>query len=98
MSQRDDEQLAVIDIAALDAVTGGASTDEQITEALKNIQSTIDGLKSNNNNNGQWLQWFIPLLLISRGGGSFSYSGGGFNINSSACGCGCGGLGLCRRR
>ena len=81
MSQRDDE-LPPIDLALLEAVTGGTATNEQITEALNQIKSSIDGIKSSSNNNMNWLQMLIPLLLISRTGANFNYSGGGFNISS----------------
>ena len=99
MSQPD-EELSAIDPALLDAVLGGTATDDQVTEALKQIKSTIDDLKSTNNNSTNWLQTLIPMLLFARGG-SFSFGGGTFNIaggGGGACGCGCGGLGLCRRR
>jgi len=83
MSQRD-EQMAPIDLALLEAVTGGTATNEQITEALNQIKSTIDGMKSSSStNSSQWLQWFIPMLLIARGNSNFSYSGGGFNISGT---------------
>src|SRR5690349_4696791 len=36
-----DEDLSAIDPALLDAVTGGTDTNDQITQALQNIQSTI---------------------------------------------------------
>ena len=80
MSQSDDE-LAPIDPDLLDAVMGGTATNEQINEALNHIKSSLDNLKSSNGNNTNWMQWFIPLLLIARGGSNFSYSGGGFTVS-----------------
>jgi hypothetical protein len=85
MSHRD-EELPPIDLALLEAVTGGTATNEQITEALKQIKSSIDGMKTSNNNGTQWLQMLIPLLLISRTGANFSYSGGGYSIQSQGWG------------
>ena len=89
MSQRD-EDLPDIDPAILNLVTGGTATDEQISEALKSIQSTLDNLKSNNGNNTNWFQQLLPFLLFASGGSIYGSTG--------ACGCGCGGRGSCRRR
>jgi len=97
MSNPDDE-MSAIDPALLDAVMGGTASDEQISEALKAIQSSLDGLKKNNNNGPNWMQLLPFIMLASSGTLSFGGSTLNFGGGGGACGCGCGGMGLCRRR
>ena len=82
---RKDEELTVIDVDDLDDVTGGAATNEQITEALQGIQKTLDGMKSSSQNNTNWFLQLLPLF----------FARGGFTLGSG-CGCGCGARGGCR--
>ena len=88
-----DKDLSAIDPALLEAVTGGTATDDQITQALQQIQSSLADIKKSNSNTTNWLTQLLPFLMFARGGG-----GPGSLFGGGSCSCGCGGLGLCRRR
>ncbi|HEY5927321.1 MAG TPA: hypothetical protein VIV11_36790 [Kofleriaceae bacterium] len=78
---RPDDELPAIDVADLDGVTGGAATNEQITEAIQGIQKTLDGMKSSNQNTTNWFVQMLPFFLFGPRGLN--------GLHSASCGCGC---------
>jgi hypothetical protein len=89
MSPDDDDTLPSITPEALDTVTGGTATNDDITAAVTALSNDLKDYVSNQNNQGSnFFNQMFPLLLIMAGGGNWSYSGGGFNINNGAGGCG----------
>jgi hypothetical protein len=95
----DDEDLPSIDTVALEAVTGGTASNDDVTAAITSLSNDLkDFVSSQKNQGSNMFQQMLPFLLMMAGG-NWSYSGGGFNINSGNCGScgrhGCGGS--CRR-
>jgi hypothetical protein len=82
------EELPTIDAAALEAVTGGAtSSDAQLTAALQGIKSSLSSI-GNTNNSGNALTQMLPFLLMARGGGGSSAPATAAAAGACPCGCG----------
>jgi hypothetical protein len=95
------EAIPSIDTADLDEVTGGVTaaspttntaSSDQVLALLQSIESSIQGLASNNNNN-TFMQ-LLPFIVLSGGFGGF---GGRFSFGGGCCPCGCGAPGCCHR-
>ena len=85
MSPDDDDTLPSIDLEALDTVTGGTASNDDVTAAVTALSNDLKDYVSNQKNQGSNLfNQMLPLLLILGSNGNWSYSGGGFNINSGA--------------
>jgi hypothetical protein len=97
----DDDDLPSIDTSALETVTGGAASNDEVTAAITSLSNDLkDFVSSQKNQGSNTFTQMLPFLLMMAGG-NWSYSGGGFNINSGGSSCGsCGRHGCgggCRR-
>jgi hypothetical protein len=93
MSLPDDDTLPSIDSEALDTVTGGTASNDDVTAAVTSLSNDLkDYISGQKNQTSNSFQQLLPFLLIMAGGGNWSYSGGGFSINNG------GGCGTCGRR
>ncbi len=61
------DALPTIDPAQLAGVTGGSTSDDQLTTMLQQLMTSIQDLAQNQNNNGnnQLLQ-MLPFLMLMR--------------------------------
>lgn len=91
-----DKKLTTIDPESLETVTGGTTSDEDITNALKGITDSLSSLKKNNNG-GSWMNELMPFMMLMsmQGGYMVRFGGeGGWGGHCHGCGrtpCGCGG-------
>ena len=102
---RDDEEtdLPAIDAQALESVTGGTSSNDDVTAAIQGLSQDIKSLVDNQKKGSSDLfTQLLPFLLMMGGGGSWSFnSNGGFSCSGGNGGfvCQCGMRPCrCRRR
>lgn len=86
-----DDDLPTIDPQALDTVTGGTASNDDVTAAVEAISSSLkDFISTRKSSNADMFTQMLPFIMMMAGGGGggFSSCGGGFS--SCACGvCGC---------
>ncbi|MFT3698236.1 MAG: hypothetical protein QM831_34155 [Kofleriaceae bacterium] len=87
-----DKKLPSIDTETLETVTGGTTSDDDITNALKGITDSLSSLKKNNS--GSWMNELLPFMMLMTMQGGYMVGGGSWGGHCGGCGrnpCGCGG-------
>ncbi len=90
-----DEKLPTIAPDTLETVTGGTTSDDDITNALKGITDSLASLKKQNTG-GSWMNELLPFMMLMnmQGGYMVRFGGGGGGCGRcghSPCSCGHGG-------
>jgi len=62
-----EDKLPEIDLAQLEAVTGGAVASEQVTAVLQSLLSSIKDLAESRNNSGNQFMQMLPFIMMLRG-------------------------------
>ena len=83
----DDDDLPTIDAASLENVTGGTSSNDDVTAALTSLSNDLKEFVSSQKNQGSnFFQQMLPFLLMMSGGGNWSFSSnGGFSCAGNGC-------------
>ncbi|HUS29204.1 MAG TPA: hypothetical protein VMZ53_11855 [Kofleriaceae bacterium] len=85
----DDDDLPSIDPAALDTVTGGTASNDDVTAAITSLSNDLkDFVSSQKNQGSNTFQQMLPFLLMMSGGNWSFSSSGGFNCSGGGGGCG----------